>query len=122
MNKIFKYGALFLLVLYFAQIVEKAIPHSHTEKAGIVLPNFSGVEDQSDHEKENSEKIHSSFYQLSLDNISLVCQFSIQLFLHNEIQLKPINEVSKNNYNILPKVLNSILFIIHTYSAKAPPF
>jgi hypothetical protein len=125
-NKKDKYIAFFLLILFCGIVVERIIPHSHIEKNGIVIPNFSqNKEDGHHNEEENSEKIHNSFYQLeTFDSNLSCCYFSIQFFLYKnkEIQLELKNQLCKKNYNILPKILNSILFIIHLYSTKAPPF
>jgi hypothetical protein len=122
-NKKNKYITFFLLILFCGIVIERIIPHSHIEKEGIVIPDFSkNKEDVHHNEDENSEKIHNSFYQLATFDNDVTCYFSIQLFLYQEIQLELKNQLCKKDYNILPKILNSILFIIHLYSAKAPPF
>jgi hypothetical protein len=121
MRNILKHSSILILVLFLGQLVECAIPHTHHEKAGIITADFSGDMDASDHEDETSEKLHSSFYQNNLENISFSSYASIYLLSYVRTQLKPTETSHNENYNILPKVLNSLLFIIHIYASKAPP-
>jgi len=109
------------LFLYLGQVAEKVIPHSHHEKEGIITLNFSDEKNHSDHEDENSEKLHSTFYQLNSVDLFLDCQYCIQLFAYKEILAESVLKTYRSDYNILPKILSSILFVIHIYSSKAPP-
>lgn len=119
-NKIAFYTFI-LFVLYFGQVLEKAIPHSHIEKSGLIIPDFSGENEDSSSE-DDCDSLHTTFYQLSNSAISFDCSIHIQLFIYSCLDYSLINYSVKSDYNILPKVLNSILFIVHTYSSKAPPF
>lgn len=121
MNRILKYSSILILFLYLGQIAEKVIPHSHHEEDGVISLDFSKETNHSEDEKEAGEKLHSSFYQLSSDNISINSNLFVQSYFFDEKLSEPIRPVCNCNYNILPKVLNSILFIIHTYASKAPP-
>lgn len=121
-NKI-KHIVFILLCLFLALIAEKAIPHSHIESIGLVIPDWDrdSNEDSSHHEEE-SESLHYSFYQLSSFDYSFNEIVYIQFFHVNCNQIKRPESIKIADYNILPKVLINILFIVHTYSSKAPPF
>tara|TARA_R110001583_G_scaffold21807_2_gene82473 strand:+ start:12945 stop:13343 length:399 start_codon:yes stop_codon:yes gene_type:complete len=121
LNKILKYSSILFLFLYLGQVVEKAIPHSHHENEGIITLNFSDEKDHSDHEHENSEKLHSTFHQLNSVDLYLDNQFYIQLFTYKQSISETTFKICYSDYNIFPKVLNSILFIIHIHASKAPP-
>ena len=69
MNRILKYCSFLIFVLYLGQIAEKAIPHTHHEKDGFITLDFSGENGHSEHEEETGDKIHTSFYQLNIDNL-----------------------------------------------------
>lgn len=109
-----------LLILFLSVVAERMIPHSHIEKDSIIVADFSDNEDKS-HEEE-AENIHSSNFQLSNFNFSFSQTFIITQFLNNSSDNEIIEEQHIEDYNILPKILNTLLFIIHTYSSKAPPF
>jgi hypothetical protein len=109
----------FLLCLFCGIIAERAIPHSHIEKDGILVPDFSS---KINHYSHDAEELHSMYYEsVSFDNldISTPCIVSFLLF---DIYVQFDKQICINNYNILPKILSSILFIVHLYSSKAPPF
>ncbi len=88
MNRILKYCSFLIFVLYLGQIAEKAIPHTHHEKDGFITLDFSGENGHSEHEEETGDKIHTSFYQLNIDDITTVCHISIQLFSQEKIHSK----------------------------------
>ena len=112
--------AVLLLVLFLSVIAERMIPHSHVEKDNIVVADFSGNEKDS-HHKEEGEQLHSSNFQPTVYSFSFSQSFIISQLLSFCSDDEIIEEKHVENYNILPKVLNTLLFIIHTYSSKAPP-
>lgn len=108
-----------LLCLFCGIIAERAIPHSHIEKDGIIVPDFSSKINKNSND---AEELHSMFYEsVSFDSIDIgtLCIISFLLF---NTHVKFDKQICINNYNILPKIINSILFIVHLYSSKAPPF
>lgn len=113
--------ALFLFVILSGILLERGIPHVHEIHEGHTKIDFSHKSDQHENEEEAEEKIHGSIYQSFENDISfsspfIHCSFQLEVDEINNYQ-NPI----KNNFNILPKVLNSILFLIKYYSSTAPP-
>ena len=110
---------LLVVFLFLSLVVEKAIPHTHTEHHGVILPDFhheGGEEGHSD-----GEELHSSVYQLSHFTFAFqsMCVSSI-LVKVSKLEQLPL-AIHLANYNLIPKILESILFEIHIYSSKAPP-
>ena len=93
-------------------IVERAIPHQHAEKEGLLIVDFS-YEDQHeeqndmDHHEEAEEKLHSSYF-LSTFVYGFEVQTIVVLYIIKQFLLLPVVEAQVFEYNILPKVLNSI--------------
>jgi hypothetical protein len=111
---------LILFSLFLILQAERAIPHHHIEYEGKVIPDWIH-DDHDSHPKEEGDELHSSHYQLTVFNYQINLS-QVDLF-HNEnnrLELKEYNPYIED-YNILPKIFSSTLFIIHTYSSKSPP-
>lgn len=124
--------AILLLMLFTSVIAEKAIPHHHVEKDGLLIADFSKrvepkQEDQkpAEQKEDEHEAEEESFHSTYLPS-ELVIGFDVHVVIVKQILSQnltlPESRLQTNPYNILPKVLNSILYILHLYSAKAPPF
>lgn len=118
--------AFILLSIIVSLIVERAIPHTHHKIGDTIVIDFDENHNNKDSDKHNEheleEIIHSSVYQISDHkiNFSVISEIiNIQFFEFKEVQTElPV----RSDFNILPKILNTLLFIINTYSSKAPPF
>lgn len=113
--------ALFLFVLLSAMILERTIPHVHEINEGMVNIDFSHQDKDSHDEEEAEEKIHSTVYQLVANDISFSCHTIIKVIQLEIVDFKLLENPQKTNFNILPKILNSIVYLIHYYSSTAPP-
>ncbi len=122
MNKKKRYIVFLLLSIILAIALERAIPHTHIEVNGTVVADWDVSNDKEPHKEHESEMLHSTFYQPTSFNYSFeIANFSQQLFkIFVEKQIE--NPPTIPNYNIIPQQLNSILFVVHLYSSKAPPF
>ena len=120
MNKKRGHIVFLLLSIFLTVLAEKVIPHSHTEENGIVVPDWDNKHEESQ-EEHDSEELHSSFYQLSTFDYSLgktdIRHIVLLVFIQQKVEELPIIP----DYNILSKIINSILFLVHTSSSKAPP-
>ena len=119
-----KYIAFCLLTIILSIGIDRTIPHSHIEIGRKVISKFStkdmGSNKQDKHQCDG-EELHSLFYELANFEYSfrLFCLFIINYQLNISDCLP--NNPSIKEYNVIPKILNSILFIIHIYNSKIPP-
>lgn len=113
--------ACFLLALFLILAAERAIPHSHVDHHGIVQADFS-QDHAASNDEEASEKLHSDHYRPSVLRIAYIPHFVFQPVIHDALQIKSIIDFFPAAFNILPKILNSILIRYCTFSVNAPPF
>ena len=122
--KLKKKSAVYLLLMLFLTLVgETIIPHTHVEKENMIVPDFSGNDNQNEtHDDDDGETLHSSFFHWSDLGISLKPLQKTNIVWRFDDHNVIVKSLSLANYNILPKVLNSQLFVIHICSSKSPPF
>jgi len=116
-----KHISLLLLVLVLSLLAERAIPHSHVEKGDIVVPDFMTGDDHGTNDEDSGEEIHSSYFQdadfnCSFDLFYLIC------ILGTDYSEKIAKQVFVRDFEILSKILNARLFVVHTFSSKSPPY
>ncbi len=114
--------AYILLLLLISIIVERSIPYHHVEQNGVVIPDFGNKNDADNNEDHDGEKLHATYYYAETNY-----SFASNYFLPFEsiyISVKQVEErkINISDYNILPKILNFILFVSNICSPNAPPF
>ena len=109
-----------LIGLVFSQIMEKMIPHSHDLKGDIITVDFSPPIHESSEDHNAAELLHSEFYQP-------VSHIIIPILRHHFVPVGNlennliIEEFFLDHYNLLPKILQSHLLVVHLCSSKSPP-
>jgi hypothetical protein len=116
--------AFLLLIIIIVIITERSVPHSHEDHNGIVIIEFPDHKTESDkntNQHEIEEKLHSSSYQLSVCDYSFVQYIEKLVKWQDDCVTVKIKKEKTRDYNILTKIVKSLLFIVHTSSSKSPP-
>ena len=118
-----RFASYIFLIIIVSITIEKAIPHHHIEYDGLVLPVFSDDSSLSNEdEEEHEEEVHDNIYIRSNNFYCFNTYSSILLFILSVDIHEYSPNISCSPYNIQPKILSTILFIIHSFSSKSPPF
>jgi len=114
--------AIILLLLLISIIVERSIPHYHVEQNGVVIPDFGNRNDADNNEDHEGEQLHATYYFAETNYLFSGNYFLPIEFIYFSDKQVEERKIDVSNYNILPKIINFILFVSNICLPNAPPF